>query len=198
MVTGLMVMLSLLLPLLIYEAILIVFRKNKLKFGMKQKNLWLTIHIVFTAVWLGGALGSLLLLYTTTITTNHKLIYAAHLFIDFFDKYLNIAGATGCLVTGIVLSLRTHWGVTKYYWIITKLVANLGIIYLGGSAINTWAHSTFELAENDRNILNNSLYLHDRQMLIFGLIFATAVLIFVIAISKFKPWGKRKKIRMMS
>jgi uncharacterized membrane protein len=192
METGLMVMLIVLLPLLIYETVLIIIRKNKPMLTMKQRNWWLIIHILFAIVWLGGALGTLLLVFTTTATTNRELIYAAHLFVDIFDKHLNIPGALGCLITGIVISLRTHWGITKYYWIITKLVANIGIIYVGGSLINDWAHNTVELSANDMNFLHNPIYLQDRQMLVIGLIFSVAVLIFVVAISRFKPWGKRK------
>lgn len=198
METGLMVMFFVVLPLVIYEAVLTLLGKNKPKLAVKQKNLWLTTHIIFTAIWIGGALGSLLLLFTTTVTTNRELVYAAHLFIDFFDRYLNISGALGCLITGIVISLRTQWGITKYYWIISKLVANIGIIYFGGSSINNWAHNTLELSLYDMNVLNNPVYLHDRQMLITGLILSAAVLILVVAISKFKPWGKRKIITPVS
>lgn len=193
METALKVMLIMLLPLLIYETVLVIIRKNKPMFAIKQRNWWLTIHLLFAIVWVGGALGTLLLAFITTGTTNRELIYAAHHFIDIFDKHLNIPGALGCLVTGIVISLRTHWGITKYYWIITKLIANIGIIYIGGGLIDDCAHNTLELSANNMNFLQNPVYLQDRQMLIFGLIFSVAVLIFAVVISRFKPWGKRKR-----
>lgn len=193
MLIGLLVTLIILLPLVVYEILLIIIGKNKWKLSIKQKNWWLVTHLFFTTVWLGGALGTLLLLFTTTVTADKELIYAAHYFIDFFDKYLNIPGAMGCLLTGIFLALRTQWGITKYYWIITKLIANLGIIYFGGELINEWAHNTLELSSINVNVLNNPIYLHDRQMLIMGLVSSIIVLVFVVAISRFKPWGKRNK-----
>ncbi|MEL7567803.1 MAG: DUF2269 domain-containing protein [Dehalobacterium sp.] len=193
MLTGLLVTLTILLPLVAYEVLLIIIGKNKWKFSMKQKNWWLVTHIFFTTVWLGGALGSLLLVFTTTVTANKELIHAAHHFFDFFDKYLNIPGGLGCLLTGIFLTLRTQWGITKYYWIITKLIANVGIIYFGGGKISEWSSNTFELSATNVNVLNNPIYLHDRQMLIIGLASIILVLVFVVAISRFKPWGKRNK-----
>lgn len=53
MVTGLIVMFTVVLPLVIYEAILILLGRNKPKLAVKQKNLWLTTHIIFTAIWIG-------------------------------------------------------------------------------------------------------------------------------------------------
>ncbi len=99
MLIGLLVTLIILLPLVVYEILLIIIGKNKWKLSIKQKNWWLVTHLFFTTVWLGGALGTLLLLFTTTVTADKELIYAAHYFIDFFDKYLNIPGAMGCLLT---------------------------------------------------------------------------------------------------
>lgn len=159
LLTGMLVTLIILFPLAVYEIILILIGKNKWKFSIKQKNSWLFIHIFFATIWLGGALGTLLLVCTTTVTTNQELIHAAHLFVNFFDTYLNIPGSTGCLLTGITLASRTQWGITKYYWIMAKLIANIGIMYFGGELINEWAHKTFTLSAVDANVFNNPIYL---------------------------------------
>ncbi|HZG17180.1 MAG TPA: DUF2269 family protein [Candidatus Bathyarchaeia archaeon] len=165
------------------------------KLNQKQKTIWLIIHIFFVLIYFSGLFGTLVLVLYTTFTTDAGLIYAVHLFIQLFDWFFLIPGGLGTLVTGVWLSVRTHWGLTKYYWILTKLVLNVATVLFGATLMRVWLHDRFE-AIFSANVqpLDNPLYLQNRQMLFVGLAISFTTLLFIVAISYFKPWGKRKGV----
>lgn len=111
------------------------FNFQKRKLSSKQKNWWLIAHIFFIIIAFSGLIGQLLLTSSTTFITDREHIFAAHLFIVYFDDYLIIPGAFGSLITGIWLAVRTHWGFTKHYWIIAKWIGNIAAILLGSTII---------------------------------------------------------------
>ncbi|VBB07313.1 Hypothetical protein LUCI_2557 [Lucifera butyrica] len=160
----------------------------------RQKNWWKTFHLLFVSIWFAGGLGALLLAVLATKTRHIVLIFAAHYYIQYFDWFLIIPGGLGTILTGIWLAARTNWGLAKYYWIIVKLLANIGIILFGGIKMRLWIHETVPLIlANRNNTLQNAQYLHNREMLVIGLSVSLGVLIFLMFISVFKPWGPRGK-----
>lgn len=57
-----------------------------------------------------------------------------------------------------------------------------------------WIHDNFaEIFASNIDPLQNPAYLHNRQMLFFGISISFAVLAFLLIISYLKPWGKRAK-----
>ena len=163
------------------------------KLSVKQKKWWVIVHLTFMILWFSGLLGTILLAALTTSMTNRELVYAAHSFIESFDHFLVIPGAIGCLLTGIWMSIRTNWGLTKYYWIIIKLIGNIGVILVGSTIIRSLIIQTNTLSTaNQVNPLQNPAYIDARQMFILGSTTLLTVLFFLVIVSIIKPWGKRK------
>lgn len=163
------------------------------KLNQKQKNIWLIIHIFFVLIYFSGLFGTLILVLYTTFTQDAGLIYAVHWFIQLFDWFFLIPGGLGTLFTGVWLSVRTHWGLTKYYWILTKLALTAVAVLFGATLMRVWLHDRFEtIFSANGHPLDNPLYLQNRQMLFIGLAISFAILLCIVVISYFKPWGKRK------
>ncbi|OXM84820.1 hypothetical protein [Paenibacillus rigui] len=60
--------------------------------------------------------------------------------------------------------------------------------------LNQWISETLQSSQNNSLLpLDNPVYLEYWQLLITGLSFSLAVLLFLVIISYFKPWGKRGK-----
>lgn len=96
-----MAVLGILLVIFIASVIPITIgKKMSIKLNAKQKKWWLIIHILFVIIYFSGLLGTMLLAAFTRFITDRGLIYAAHLFIHYFDWFLNIPGAIGSLTTG--------------------------------------------------------------------------------------------------
>lgn len=159
---------------------------------VSQKKWWLTIHIIFVAVYFSGLFGTLLLTSVAgTIITDGEQIKAAHLFSKYCDWYMVIPGALLSLITGVWIAVRTNWGLTKYNWVFTKIFVNIGAILYGSTLMRTWYDQTVSLSSAGQlDFLENTAYLHSRQMLLTGTVISLAILVFLVGISVFKPWGK--------
>lgn len=166
------------------------------KISQNQKNWWLIFHLLFTAMWIGGGFTQLVLILIVYFTTNGEFLYSAHSFMHIFDLALIIPGALGVVITGIVLSIRTHWGLTKYYWIISKEVIAF-VLILSGGVLNIWVQDAIQITVLERlDSLHNPSYLHDRLMLLVFGACQLILLLAVIFISVRKPWGKRNSKRL--
>src|ERR1700712_3065309 len=51
-----------------------------------------------------------------------------YLLVQTVDTWLVIPGAFAALVSGIALSLVTPWGLTRYWWVLVKLVLTVVVI----------------------------------------------------------------------
>ncbi|MCQ6265212.1 hypothetical protein M1K46_05990 [Fictibacillus sp. WQ 8-8] len=85
------------------------------------------------------------LLILTAVTANHPdVLKVLHHFMHLTDISMIIPGLLGVTITGIFLSIKTHWGLVKHYWLITKEIITL--ITLGiGSVLNIWVQSTIKI-----------------------------------------------------
>lgn len=169
-------------------------KKSSPKGKPRRKTWWLIAHIFFVVLYFSGLLGTLLLSLSTAFTDRSGLIYAAHLFIQFFDWFLIIPGAFGSLTTGFGLAVG-RWGITRHYWVIAKWVGNSLAILFGAMCMRVWIHDSFPILFADgMNPLQNPAYLENR-LLVMGTLVSLSILTFLVVIFYLKPWGKRKKYR---
>lgn len=165
-------------------------KKNKLN----QRNWFLIFHLISTVLFVGGSFTQWLLLISALTANTPEVLKVSHHLIHVVDLSLIIPGLLGVIITGIFLSLKTHWGFVKHYWIMTKEIITLITIGIG-SILNIWVQSSIKITtEKGLNALHDPIYLHDRNMLIISAAIQTSLLVFVIVISILKPWGKRKGI----
>ncbi|MGI6125721.1 MAG: DUF2269 domain-containing protein [Planifilum sp.] len=181
--------------LVVILASFLVEKKFAKRSKPRRKTWWLIAHIFFVVLYFSGLLGTLLLSLSTAFTDRSGLIYAAHLFIQFFDWFLIIPGAFGSLTTGFGLAVG-RWGITRHYWVIAKWVGNSLAILFGAMCMRVWIHDSFPILFADgMNPLQNPAYLENRRLLVMGTLVSLSILTFLVVISYLKPWGKRKKYR---
>jgi len=157
----------------------------------------INMKMIGTAMWIGGGFTQIIMIVQIHLTSSGEFLYAAHFFMHIFDLSLIIPSALGVVITGIVLSVRTHWGLTKYYWIISKEVIALVLIASGG-VLNIWVQDAINISLTERlDALNNPAYLHDRLMLMLFGAGQLILLVTVVLTSVKKPWGKRKSQRLI-
>lgn len=192
MATFLSVMVTPLILVLLILGLNRVGRRKPNKLNNHQRKAWLMAHVIFVITYFSGMLGVLLLAFSARQTDDGSLIYAAHLFIQYFDWFFIIPGGLGAVVTGIWLAVRTNWGFAKHYWVIAKWAANIMAITFGANYMRICIHDNFNIMFSENaHPLQNHLYLANQQMLFAGIAISFAFLIFLLVISYFKPWGKR-------
>ncbi|MBH5320903.1 hypothetical protein I6N90_24250 [Paenibacillus sp. GSMTC-2017] len=164
------------------------------RLSLGKKQLLVSIHVIAVAAWFGGTVGMLLLgLYLKNAADGEQLYYTL-LSMHVIDENLLKYPALLTLITGIMLSVWTQWGLVKHYWVVIKLVLTITIIMLGILFLNNWLSYLEELAVKFGFVaLQNqdfqSTWLSIRIMSSFNLL----CLIVMVFITYFKPFGKIKK-----
>ena len=82
----------------------------------------LTTHIA-SSVGLLGSIGAFLGLALAGLNSQDpQIIRAAYLAMDLIARFIIVPLAFASLVTGLIQSLGTPWGLFRHYWIVAKLI----------------------------------------------------------------------------
>lgn len=91
----------------------------------RLRKLVLTVHVV-TSVGFPGAVACFLVLAVLGLTTSDvQVIRAAYLAMERIAWIAIIPLCFATLLTGIISSLGTNWGLFRYYWIVVKLLITI-------------------------------------------------------------------------
>ncbi len=102
----------------------------------------------------------------------------------------------GTLVSGIVLSLGTHWGLVRHYWVVAKLAINLATVLGGNLAIAALMRDAGQRVLGARmETLDAAAVGSIQYSLLANAIVVTTLLVFATVLSYYKPWGKLRRAR---
>jgi uncharacterized membrane protein len=91
----------------------------------------LTVHVTCSVGWLGAVASFLGLAVAGLASSDAQLVRAAYLAMEPLGRYVLVPLAFASLLTGLVQSLGTVWGLFRHYWVVFKLLINaLAIIVL--------------------------------------------------------------------
>ncbi|MGM0714540.1 hypothetical protein [Brevibacillus parabrevis] len=163
------------------------------KLGMKGKKWLLFLHLLFSAIMLGGAVLFLVLSIVAANTDDAGVFAACYTAMHTLAKTSVRASTIGTIVTGVLLSVWTHWGLFRYYWLIAKEVLTLVTILLGPVAMYVWTLPAVSLAwAQGLEAMGNPAFIVNSEKLWIGIVLQLLSLILLFLLSVFKPWGKRK------
>jgi hypothetical protein len=97
---------------------------------------------------------------------------------------MTVSGLT-CLVTGVLLAYGGKYGLTKYWWVVVKLVINLLLSTLVLIALRPGVNEMAETARSQGPL--------DSTDMIFPPIVSPTLLMVAVVLSVFKPWGRLRK-----
>ncbi len=81
----------------------------------------LTAHVASSVGWLGAAAAFLALAVAGQTSRDAQMVRAAYLAAEPITWYLLVPLSLASLLTGIVQSLGTPWGLFRHYWVLFKL-----------------------------------------------------------------------------
>jgi hypothetical protein len=168
-------------------------RRNRIT--IRQKRWLLAAHLLFLGAWLGGGLSSLAFNITALSTTDPHLLNVTYTFADLLHTTIIRGGAGGSLITGILLAWLTQWGLARFYWIIAKEIGSLLGVTLDLILIRLNDHAIALTATQGLDAISNPLFISNRTLLLLGSAVQISILLGVIVIAIFKPWGQRKRAR---
>src|SRR6266568_6149813 len=85
----------------------------------------LTAHVISSIGWFGAVAAFLALALTGVMSQDPEVVRAVYLVLGVTTSWVIVPLALLGLVTGIVSSLFTKWGLFRYYWVLMKLVITI-------------------------------------------------------------------------
>lgn len=152
----------------------------------RLRKLVLTTHIVSTVGWLGATAAFLALAIAAVTSRDDRLISSAYIAMNLVGWRIIIPLAIASLLTGLVQSLGSAWGLFRHYWVLLKFL--LTVI---GTALLLMHMS---LASRLASIAGESgfalSHVHGQSFHIMGDA-AAAILLLIVntSLSVFKPRG---------
>lgn len=87
----------------------------------RVRKAMLAVHIASSVGWLGAIAAYIALNVPVVTGADEQLVRAAHLMMKPVAWYAVVPLAVASLVTGIVQSLGTPWGLFRHYWVLISL-----------------------------------------------------------------------------
>lgn len=104
-------------------------RRRRRALAPRTHRVLLITHALCGASWLGAAIAGVMVL--ALVMTEESVVGAARA-IRFIDLFLYIPLDVATLVTGLIFSIKTHWGFLKHGWVLLKYAINLTILVTAG------------------------------------------------------------------
>lgn len=86
------------------------------------RKLALTAHVTSSVGWLGAVASFLALALAGLTTRDAQLVRAAYLAMELTTWFVIVPLSVASLVTGLVQSLGSAWGLFRHYWVVVKLL----------------------------------------------------------------------------
>jgi hypothetical protein len=82
----------------------------------------LTAHVTVSVGWLGAVAGFLALALAGLTSQDAQMVRAAYLAMELTTWFVIVPLAFASLLTGLIQSLGTEWGLFRHYWVLAKLL----------------------------------------------------------------------------
>ena len=89
------------------------------------RKLALTAHITSTLSWLGAIVGFLALAIAGVRSNDVQLVRGTYLSMELIGWYVLVPLCVASLLTGLMMSLGTSWGLFRHYWVVIKFVITI-------------------------------------------------------------------------
>ncbi len=85
----------------------------------------LTVHLTFSVGWIGAVVAYLALGVSAVTSQDAQTVRAAWIAMELTGWYAIVPLALAALLTGLVMSLGTPWGLVRLYWVLITLALTI-------------------------------------------------------------------------
>ena len=146
----------------------------------------LTAHVTSSVGWLGSVVAFLALAVVGLTSRDAPTARAVYVSMELIGWFVIIPFSFAALLSGLVQSLGTPWGLFQHYWVLWKLVLTVGatfLLLLHMSAVN---RASAVAAGTVGSVGFRALQIR----LVFDASLAVLVLLATTTLSVYKPWGR--------
>jgi hypothetical protein len=145
----------------------------------------LAAHLTFSVGWIGAVAGYIALDVTAATSQDAQTLRAAYLAMELIAWYVIVPLALASLLTGLVMSLGTKWGLFRHYWVLISLL--LTIIATVVLLVETQTISY--LADIAADPTTSSDELRTLGSTLVHSVGGTVVLLVILVLNVYKPRG---------
>jgi len=89
------------------------------------RKLVLTAHVTFSIGWIGAVVAFLALVFAAWTSQDDQTLRACWIAMESIGWFAIVPLALASLLTGLVMSLGTKWGLFRHYWTLISLVLTI-------------------------------------------------------------------------
>ena len=89
------------------------------------RKLTLAVHLTVSIGWLGAVAGYIALDVSTVVAQDPFTLRGAYLGMATVARYVIVPLAIASLLTGVLVSVGTKWGLFRHYWVAVSLVVTV-------------------------------------------------------------------------
>jgi len=89
------------------------------------RNFVLAGHLAFSVGWIGAVVVYLALVVAARTSQDTQILRAAWISMELAGWFAIVPLALASLLTGLVMSLGTRWGLFRHYWVLISLVLTI-------------------------------------------------------------------------
>src|ERR687889_722562 len=145
----------------------------------------LAAHIALSVGWIGAVAGYIALDVAAATSRNAETLRACYLAMELIAWYVIVPLALASLLTGLVMSLGTNWGLFRHYWVLISLLLTIiatVVLLVETQTIGYFANSAADprTSDDDLRALGNTL-VHS--------VGGIAMLLVILVMNVYKPRG---------
>jgi hypothetical protein len=143
----------------------------------------LTVHLTFSVGWIGAVAAYLALGISAVTSQDAQTVRAAWIAMELTGWFVIVPLAVAALLTGLVMSLITPWGLFRHYWVLIALVLTV----FATAILLLHMPSVSSLAEVARQADDSALQRLGGDLFHSGL--GLVVLLAITVLNVYKPRG---------
>jgi len=153
----------------------------------RLRKFMLTAHITFSLGWIGAVVAYLALVVAAMISQDAQILRALWIAMELTGSFAIVPLALASLLTGLVMSLGTKWGLFRYYWVLISLVLTIfatGVLLEHMQTVSSFAGVATATERVDVGVLRGGL---PGELLHAGV--GLLVLLVIEVLNVYKPRG---------
>lgn len=142
----------------------------------------LLAHIASSVGWFGAVVPYLALAIVALTSHEEQMVRAAYLSMEVIGWFVIVPFSLAALLSGLVQSLGTRWGLFRHWWIVAKLILTVVAVVILLQHMRDVSRMAFIAKEG----MLSSVDLRPELIHSAG---GLLVLLLIMTLSVFKPWG---------
>ncbi len=151
----------------------------------RLRKVALAAHITLAVGWIGAVAGYIALDVAAATSQNAQTLRAAYLAMELIAWYVIVPLALASLLSGLIVSVGTKWGLFRHYWVLISLLLTIFATVILLAETQTISYFADRAADpttssDDLRVLGNTL-VHS--------VGGTVVLLVILVLNMYKPRG---------